>query len=80
MDRCVISPRVRVNSYAKVSNSILFEGVEVGRNCRIDRAIIDKGVRIPDGVSIGLDHAADLARGLTVSDEGVVAVGRNARF
>lgn len=80
VDRCVISPRVRVNSFATVSNSILFEGVEVGRSCQIARAIIDKGVRIPDGVSIGFNHEADLARGLTVSEGGIVAVARNARF
>ena len=52
----------------------------MGRNCRIERAIIDKGVRIPDGVEIGVNRAADLARGLTVSDAGVVAVARNVRF
>ncbi|HRA88627.1 MAG TPA: sugar phosphate nucleotidyltransferase, partial [Planctomycetaceae bacterium] len=80
VERCILSPRVRVHSYADVRNSILFEGVEVGRNCRIERAIIDKGVRIPDGVTIGMDHASDLARGLTVSDRGVVAVASNVRF
>ena len=80
VERCVLSPRVRVHSFATVRDSILFEGVDVGRNCRIERAIIDKGVRIPDGVSIGVDRAVDLARGLTVSDRGVVAVARNVRF
>ena len=80
VERCVLSPRVRVHSFATVRDSILFEGVDVGRNCRIERAIIDKGVRIPDGVSIGVDRAEDLARGLTVSDRGVVAVARNVRF
>lgn len=80
VERCVLSPRVRVHSFATVRDSILFEGVDVGRNCRIERAIIDKGVRIPDGVSIGVDRAADLARGLTISDRGVVAVARNVRF
>ncbi len=80
VERCVLSPRVRVHSFATVRDSILFEGVDVGRNCRIERAIIDKGVRIPDGTEIGVDRAADLARGLTISDAGVVAVARNVRF
>ena len=80
VERCVLSPRVRVHSYATIRDSILFEGVDVGRSCRIERAIIDKGVRIPDGVSIGVDRAADLARGLTISERGVVAVARNVRF
>ena len=45
VERCVLSPRVRVHSYATIRDSILFEGVDVGRSCRIERAIIDKGVR-----------------------------------
>lgn len=80
VDRCVFSPRVRVNSFASVTESILFEGVEVGRHCRIHRAIVDKNVRIPEGTCIGLDQAADLARGLTISEGGIVIVPRNVRF
>lgn len=80
VERCIFSPRVRVNSYAHVTGSILFEGVEVGRHCRIDRAIIDKGVQIPDGIQIGIDHDEDLRHGFTVSDDGIVVVPRNARF
>ena len=45
--RSILSPNVRVNSYALVENSILFDGVDVGRHCRIRRAIIDKEVNIP---------------------------------
>ena len=80
VERCVLSPRVRVNSYSQVQQSILFEGVEVGRHCQIARAIIDKGVRIPDGTRIGVDRDEDLAKGLTVTDSGIVAVARNVRF
>lgn len=80
VERCIFSPRVRVHSYAHVTGSILFEGVEVGRHCRIDRAIIDKGVQIPDGIQIGIDHDEDLRHGFTVSDDGIVVVPRNARF
>src|SRR5207302_9375909 len=42
--RSVLAPNVRVNSYALVENSILFDGVDVGRHSRIKRAIIDKEV------------------------------------
>jgi glucose-1-phosphate adenylyltransferase len=54
--RSILSPNVRVNSYAVVENSILFEGVDVGRHCRIRRAIIDKDVKIPQGTTIGFKH------------------------
>ena len=45
--RSILSPGVRINSYALVEDSILFDGVEVGRHARIRRAIIDKDVKIP---------------------------------
>lgn len=80
VDRCIFSPRVRVNSFASVTGSILFEGVEVGRHCKIQRAIIDKGVSIPEGMTIGIDRAEDLARGLTISEGGITVVPRNVHF
>src|SRR5205823_4047065 len=45
--KSILSPNVRVNSYAVVENSILFEGVDVGRHCRLRKAIIDKDVKLP---------------------------------
>ncbi len=66
----------RVNSYAHVEDSILFDGVDIGRHAKIRRAIIDKGVLIPAGIEIGYDHEHDLARGFTVSDGGVVVIAK----
>ena len=43
----VVSPDVRVNSYSEVDSSILFSHVNVGRHCRIRKAIIDRDVHIP---------------------------------
>ncbi len=74
--RSIVSPGVRVHSYALVEDSILFDGVHVGRNARIRKAIIDKHVRIPTGFQIGWDREADLARGFTVSDEGITVVAK----
>jgi glucose-1-phosphate adenylyltransferase len=70
------SPSVRVNSFAQVSDSILFESVEVGRHARIRRAIIDKGVRIPEGFEIGYDLEMDKKRGFTISNNGIVTVAK----
>jgi glucose-1-phosphate adenylyltransferase len=72
--KSILSPNVRVNSYSLVENSILFEGVDVGRHCRIRRAIIDKDVRIPAGSSIGYDLEQDRARGFTITDQGVAVI------
>ena len=72
----VISPGVRVNSYATVTDSVLLDSVEVGRNATIHRAIIDKFVVVPEGASIGVDREKDLKRGFTVTDSGITVVGK----
>jgi len=64
---------VRVHSYGTVSESVLLPEVEVGRNCRIHRAIIDRGCRIPPGTVIGEDREDD-ARRFRVTSNGVVLV------
>jgi glucose-1-phosphate adenylyltransferase len=76
VERSILSPNVRVNSWAVVEGSILFEGVKVGRHAKIRRAIIDKGVRIPEGARVGYDLAADRARGYTVTDSGIVVIAK----
>lgn len=73
--RSILSPGVRVNSYAVVEDSVLLNHVEVGRHCRIRRAIIDKGCRILPGTTIGYDLEADRRR-FTVTPEGVVVIPR----
>lgn len=74
--RSIIGPNVRVNSYALVEDSILFENVTIGRHCRLRRVIVDKGVSIPAGMTIGEDPRADSARGFTVTDSGIVVIAR----
>jgi glucose-1-phosphate adenylyltransferase len=78
VDRSVLSPKVRVNSFSEVSESILFENVQVGRRCRIRRAIIDKNVEIPAGMTIGYDLEQDRQR-FHVSPAGVVAIPKGMK-
>jgi glucose-1-phosphate adenylyltransferase len=78
IDRVVCSPQVRVNSFAHVEESILLDGVDVGRHARIRRAILDKGVRVPAGTEIGFDPENDAKR-FTVSD-GIVVVPKGYKF
>ncbi len=72
----VVGSRVRVNSFSEVYDSVLFDGVNVGRRARIRRAIIDKNVVIPEGMEIGYDREKDLARGFKISEGGVVVIPR----
>ena len=74
--RSILSPNVRVNSYALVESSILFAGVNVGRHCRIRKAIIDKEVNIPANTTIGYDLEYDKKRGFTVTEQGVVVIAK----
>jgi glucose-1-phosphate adenylyltransferase len=74
--RSILSPNVRVNSYALVENSILFDGVNVGRRSRIRRAIIDKDVRIPEDTTVGYDLEHDRQRGFVVTEQGIVVIAK----
>jgi glucose-1-phosphate adenylyltransferase len=69
----VLSPRARVNSYSSVEQSVLLDGVQVGRRAKIRKAIIDSDVVVPEGFTIGYDDEKDKAR-FTVSPGGVVVV------
>jgi len=79
VERSIISPNVRVNSYAEIEDSILMEGVEVGRHCRIRRTIVDKRVKIPPRTTIGYDAEED-ARRFDISPGGIVVVPKNTVF
>ena len=78
ISRCVLSPKVRINSYSQVYESILMENVSVGRYSRIRRAIIDKNVIIPPNTRIGYDRAEDERRGFHVSDNCITVVPKGA--
>jgi glucose-1-phosphate adenylyltransferase len=64
----ILSPACRVEAGAEVSNSVLLNGVRLGRGAVVRNAIIDKNVVIPDGVSVGVDPEADKAAGYVVED------------
>ena len=73
--RSVLSPGVRLHSFAEVEDSVLFQDVDVGQNAVVHRAIVDKNVRIAPGAQIGVDPEADRGR-FHVSDSGIVVIGK----
>ena len=73
----VVSQDVRVNSYSDVDASIIFSHVNIGRHCRIRRAIIDRNVNIPEGTVIGYDPVEDKRR-YFVTPTGLTIVTRDA--
>ncbi|SCE70862.1 glucose-1-phosphate adenylyltransferase [Micromonospora coriariae] len=78
VENSIVSPKVRVHSWAHVEGSVLMEGVEIGRHAVIRRAILDKNVFVPEGAEIGVDLEKDRQR-YTVSDNGIVVIGKGQR-
>lgn len=77
VEASILSPGVRVNSYAEVTESILFHNVVIGMRAKVRRAIIDKGVHVPDGMKIGYDLEQDRKR-FPVTEEGIVVIPKGA--
>ena len=76
VERSVLSPWVKVNSNSLVTDSVILDGAVIGRNATVRRAILDKGVVIADGASVGVDRQRDLDRGYTVTDSGITVVAK----
>jgi glucose-1-phosphate adenylyltransferase len=74
--RSVLSPGVRVHSRAEIDGCVLMHSVDVGKGAVLRRVIIDKGVVVPPGASIGVDHEHDRERGFQISDGGIVVIGK----
>jgi glucose-1-phosphate adenylyltransferase len=74
--RSLLFSNVRVQAHASVEESVVMPEVEIGRNCRIRKAVIDRGCRIPEGTVIGENPKEDGKR-FRVTAEGVVLVTRN---
>ena len=66
---------MHVQHDAHVTDSILFPGVQVMPGARVNRCIIDKNVKVPDGARIGFDPVADAQR-FTVSERGIVVISK----
>jgi glucose-1-phosphate adenylyltransferase len=77
VERSIIGPNVRVNSYSYITDSIVFNNCNIGRHARIRRAIIDKNVVVPEGYEIGFDMEEDRKR-FYVSDTGIVVIPKNS--
>jgi len=71
--RSLLFSNVKVHSYALIEDSVVLPDTDIGRRCRIRKAVLDRGCRLPPGTVIGEDLAADAER-YSVTDAGVVLV------
>jgi glucose-1-phosphate adenylyltransferase len=77
VQRSIIGPQARINSYSEVVDSILFAGVDIGRRAKVRRAIIDKEVHIPEDAEIGYDEHQDRERGFVVTESGLTIIAKS---
>jgi glucose-1-phosphate adenylyltransferase len=75
----ILASRVHIHENAEVDDSILFDHVAVGQGAKLRHCIVDKGVRIPPGETIGLDLDKDRDR-FKLSEKGVIVVPREYQF
>ncbi len=62
LERCLLYTGVRTHSYGKLEGVIAMPYAEIGRSARLKNVVIDKGVKIPEGMVVGEDPEADAAR------------------
>ncbi len=73
INHSLLFSNVVVNDYSRVDSSVILPEVTIGKNCKVNHAVIDKGCQIPDGMEIGVDEEEDKSR-FFVSPNGVVLV------
>lgn len=71
--RSVLFSNVRVNTYSEVTDSVILPNVDIGRYARLNRVVVDKGCRIPDGLEVGFDPAKDAER-FYVTEKGITLI------
>ncbi len=77
--KSILSPNVRVNSFAQVEESVLMEGVDIARYAKVRRAIIDKDVKIPQHTEIGYNPEEDKKR-FFVTESGITVVAKGEKL
>jgi glucose-1-phosphate adenylyltransferase len=60
--RSLLFTGVHVHSYSRIENVVILPYADVGRGSRLTNAVIDRGVRIPEGLVVGEDPELDAKR------------------
>lgn len=74
VSRSLLFSNVRVRSYSKIEDSVILPDVDIGRNCKIRKAIVDSGTILEEGTEIGINQDHDRERGFRVTDSGITLV------
>ena len=62
LKRTLLFTGVRANSYAEITNAVILPYADIGRSAKLSNVVIDRGVRIPEGLVVGEDPELDAKR------------------
>ena len=71
--RSLLFSQVRVNSFCAIEQSVILPESTIGRRVRLNKVVVDRGCRIPDGLVVGEDPTED-ARRFHRSEGGVTLI------
>jgi glucose-1-phosphate adenylyltransferase len=71
--RSLLSTGVRAHSFSTLDEAVVLPYCHIGRGARLRRVVIDRGVRIPDGLVVGDDPVLDAQR-FRRTDKGVCLI------
>ncbi len=76
LNKSLLFSNVRVHSFSTVDEAVILPEVIIHRDCKIKRAILDRGCEIPEGMVIGYDPEEDRKNGFRITEKGIVLVTR----
>jgi glucose-1-phosphate adenylyltransferase len=73
----VLGPGAEIGADSVIEQSVVMPDARIGAGCHLRRVIVESGSRVPDGLVIGEDPAADAER-FQLSAEGIVLASASA--
>lgn len=73
LDQCLLFTGVHAHSYSDLKGVVAMPYVEIGRKSQLTNVVIDRGVRIPEGLVVGEDPELD-ARRFRCTENGVCLI------
>lgn len=71
--RSLLFSNVQVRSFSSVEDAVILPNVDIGRNARLKRVVVEKNCKIPEGLEVGFDAIAD-SKKFHVTDKGITLI------
>jgi glucose-1-phosphate adenylyltransferase len=71
--RTLLFTGVHVHSYSQIEGGVILPYAEIGQHARLKNVVVDRGVRIPDGLVVGDDPVLDAKR-FRRTDKGICLI------